>query len=162
MSRKRSVLFLAAALVALPAAAQQTPPAMVHAYEALADTILALRAAEAGLVRSLLDGHYHAAEVLMKKGEHEAAAAQMALFANEGDNAVGGVRKRLLEGGHHFNATGEEAGIFEPGFVIVNREAKQKMLAASSDLRRATSDEGRHAAWQAFDQVAKSLLTAGM
>ncbi len=41
----------------------------------------------------------------------------MALFANEGDNAIAGIRKRLVEGGHHHNAAGEEQGIFEEGYV---------------------------------------------
>ena len=56
------------------------------------------------------------------------AAAELALFANEGDNAIGGVRKKLLEGGHHFNAAGEEAGVYEDGYVIVTREAKAAIL----------------------------------
>jgi hypothetical protein len=79
-------------------------------------------------------------------------------FANEGDNAIGGVRKRLLEGGHHFNAEGEEQGIFEPGYVVVNREAKQKLLASSSALRQAKDEMARKAAWDDFAKVAKPLL----
>lgn len=145
-------------LVGAPLAAQQTPPSIVAAYDALADTILAVRQAEASFVKSMLDGHRHAAKALAKKGDWEGAAAEMALFANEGDNAIGGVRKRLLEGGHHFNAAGEEQGIFEEGYVVVTREAKQKILGMSTALRKATSDDERHQIWDEFAAAAESLL----
>ncbi len=150
----------ALALLALPAIAQQTPASMATAYDALADTILAVRHAELGFVAAMLDGHRHAAEVLMARGDHQRAAAEMALFANEGDNAVGGVRKRLLDGGHHFNAAGEDAGIFEEGYVVVTRKAKETLLAASSALRQATTQEARDAAWQSFKATAEKLLAA--
>ncbi len=158
MNWKALPLVLVAALVAVPAPAQETPTAMVAAYDALADNILAVRAAEAGFVLALLDGHRHAARMLKEKGDWQGAAAQVALFATEGDNAVAGVRKRLLEGGHHFNAAGEEQGIFEPGFVIVTREAKEKLLKVASDLRQATTDEARQEAWGRFRAVANQLL----
>lgn len=145
-------------LLVAPVAAQETPTSMVVAYEALADVILGVRDAEETLVRALLDGHFRAAETLMKTGDYKGAAAQMAIFANEGDNAIGGVRKRLLEGGHHFNAQGEEQGIFEPGYVVVTREIKQKILAASTALQRAAGDDERQQVWEQFAVVAKSLL----
>lgn len=145
-------------LLTLPSAAQETPQSLVAAYERLADTILAVRGAEAGLVGAILDGHLHAARELVKNGDWEGASAQVALFANEGDNAVGGVRKRLLEGGHHFNAEGEEQGVFEPGFVLVSKEAKQGILAASSAMRRGADDAARQAAWQDFQTLANQVL----
>ena len=150
-------LFVVVAL-AVPVLAQQTPPTMVQSYDSLADIILNVRQAEEDYVRAILAGHAHAAEVLMGRGNYEAAAAEIALFANEGDNAVGGIRKRLIEGGHHHNAAGEEAGIYEPGYVLVTREAKQKALAASSALRTAEDDAAREAAWQQFVDVAEPLI----
>jgi hypothetical protein len=156
--RKTLIVIGALALLALPLAAQETPKSIVTAYDALADTILSVRSAERTFVAAMLDGHMHAAKTLMKKGDWPGASAQMALFANEGDNAVGGVRKRLLEGGHHFNATGEEQGIYEPGYVIVTREAKQAMLEISRKLRTAETDEARAEAWSEFAGVAKPLL----
>ena len=155
-----AVALAAAALAAFPApaAAQSTPPNFVAAYESLATVILGARQAEADLVRALLDGHYRAAQAALAAGDAEAAAAEMALFANEGDNAVGGVRKRLIEGGHHHNAAGEQQGIYEPGYVIVTRTAKQAALAASASLRRANSDAERKAAWDAFAAAAEPLL----
>jgi hypothetical protein len=144
---------------AIPATAQETPPSLVAAYDSLASTILDLRQAEGDFVRALLDGHLHAARVLKGQGQWEGTAAQMALFANEGDNAIGGVRKRLLAGGHHFNAEGEDQGVFEPGYVVVTKEAKRKLLAASTALRQASDDTARMAAWSDFEETAKSLLS---
>ena len=156
---KFTLIVIVAALLLAPAVPlQETPPAMVATYDSLADAILAVKATEANLVRSLLDGHYHAARVYMERGEYERAAAEVALFANEGDNAFGGVRKRLLEGGHHHNADGEAKGIFEPGFVIVTREAKQRGLEIAATLRRSTDDDEREKAWDSFDEMATDLL----
>ena len=166
MLRRTPVLALALdALVTLaglaaPAAAQTTPPNVVAAYESLATIILGARQAEANLVRALLDGHRHAAQAKFAGGDFAGAAAEMALFANEGDNAVGGVRKRLIEGGHHHNADGEAKGIYEPGYVIVTRTAKQAALEASANLRKATTAAERQAAWDAFAKVADPLVAA--
>lgn len=158
MKTRISLVVMAVALVALPAMAQKTPEKVVAAYDALANIILDMREAELDFVVAVLDGHMHGAKMLFQKGDYEGAAAEMALFANEGDNAMGGVRKRLLEGGHHFNAEGEEQGVYEPGYVVVTREAKQKMLAASAELRQAKDDVARQAAWDKFAKVAKPLL----
>ena len=150
---------LAGLLLLVPlAAAQETPGEMVTAYDALAKVILDVRAAEAAYVRAILAGHYHGAKLLIDRGAHDRAAAEMALFANEGDNGVGGVRKRLIEGGHHHNAAGEEAGIYEPGYVIVTKEAKQKLLAASVAMRQAADAEARERAGQEFEAVAGPLI----
>ncbi len=158
MPRHALVVTLVLSLFALPAAAQKTPEHLATAYDALADTILAMRTAEMGLVKSILAGHRHRAEVLMKGEDWNGAAAEMALFASEGDNAIGGIRKRLLEGGHHFNAAGEEAGTFEDGYVVVTRAAKKKCLDLSSALRQATTDEQRKEVWEGFAKLADKLL----
>jgi len=148
-----------AAVAAAPAGAQETPASMVSAYDALATSILGLRHAETDFVKTILEYHLHAAETAYKAGEYGDAAAQIALFANEGDNAVAGIRKRLLEGGHHHHSQAEEdAGVYEPGFVIVTREAKETLLAAASALRQAGDDAGRQAAWKDFADTAKELL----
>ena len=157
----RGKIFIVSTLIAataLVAWAQETPKNSVATYGSLADAILAVKRTEANFVRSLLDGHRHGAMAYMRAGDHERAAAEMALFGNEGDNAIGGVRKRLLEGGHHHNAEGEAKGIFEPGFVIVTKKAKQQALAASASLRKARTDAERNEAWQQFLAVADSLL----
>ena len=160
MLRKMIVLLALIALTTPFGVAQETPSSIVTGYDALADTILALRRAEPAFVAAFLDGHRHGAKERMKAGDWEGCAAEMALFANEGDNAIGGVRKKLLEGGHHYNAEGEEKGIFEPGYVIVTKQAKIDVLAASKAMRAATDDEGRKMAWQKFEAIADELLAS--
>jgi hypothetical protein len=152
-------LFLIA-LVPAAAGAQESPPAMVGTYDALADAILSLKQAEADFVRSLLTHHFDAGHMQHMMGHPEQAAAEMVLFANEGDNAVGGIRKRLLDGGHHHHADAEAEGIYEPGYVIVTREAKAAMLAAAAEMRQADDEAGAKAAWHKFMEIAESLLHA--
>jgi hypothetical protein len=158
MKSKCLVMFVVIGVAAGFAWSQETPKSMVETYDALADSILALKRAEASFVRSMLDGHRHGAEAYMKAGDYRRAAAEIALFANEGDNAIGGVRKRLVEGGHHHHSDDEATGLYDPGFVIVTRKAKQQALAASAALLAAKTDEERDTAWQQFVAVADSLL----
>jgi len=134
-----------------------TPKDMVSTYSSLADGILALRKAEESFARALLDSHRQAAMTSKKQGEHEAVAAEMSFFANEGDNAVAGVRKRLLEGGHHHNSAGESQGIYEPGFVVVTREVKKQILDAAAAFQKATTDADRDKAFETFLKAADSL-----
>ena len=158
MLRKLTLVVLLALLAVPICVAQETPSSIVTGYDALADTILALRRAEPAFVAAFLDGHRHGAMARMKAGDWEGCAAEMALFANEGDNAIGGVRKKLLEGGHHYNAEGEDQGIFEPGYVIVTQQAKIDILAASKAMRTASDDDGRQMAWETFSEIAAELL----
>jgi hypothetical protein len=152
------VAILASSLMAMPAVSQKTPEPTVLAYDALADAILGLREAESDFVMSILDHHFRAAERAFKSENWDRAAAQMALFANEGDNAVAGIRKRLVEGGHHHNAAGEEAGTFDEGFVVITKKAKRRGLAASKALREAGDDAARQTAWADFEKVANELV----
>jgi hypothetical protein len=158
MLKKSLIVLMMSTLLVAPVMAQETPPTFAAAYESLADTILAVRGAELHLVAALLDGHRHAAEARMKAGDWKGAAAEIAVFANEGDNSIAGVRKRLLEGGHHYNAEGEKQGVFEPGYVIVTREAKEKLLGISTAMRQATTDEARQKAWSDFEAASSKLL----
>jgi hypothetical protein len=148
-------LVIAAASFAMGA---ETSKTLVATYDSLADTILGAKKSERNLVLAILGSHFSHAQRAMKDGKHDDAAAEMALFANEGDNAVGGIRKRLVEGGHHHNAEGEAKGVYEAGFVVVTKAAKQKALAASSALLSASADADRKAAWDMFEAVAAPLL----
>jgi len=158
MKARTFLLVAVVGLVALPTLAQETPAPMVKAYDTLAKIILEVRQAEEDYVRAILDGHYHGAKMLAKRGAYAEAAANMALFANEGDNAVAGIRKRLIEGGHHHNAAGEEQGVFEEGYVIITRKAKKQALDASKAMREAKDDVARQAAWSRFQTVALELV----
>jgi hypothetical protein len=139
-------------------APQATPKPTVATYTSLADAILALHRTEEDLVRALLDGHYQAARSHREHGMHEQAAAEMALFGNEGDNAIGGVRKKLVDGGFNHNAAGEAKGIFDPGYVLVTKKAKEGALAAAAEMRAAKDDAAREKAWSAFAALAEPLL----
>ena len=99
---KRTRFCAALAAMALLGFAQETSGPAVGTYQAIADSILATKAAEKGIVKTILDGHRHAAEGAMKRGDQEAVAAHMALFGNEGDNAVGGVKdlRFMTQQGH--------------------------------------------------------------
>ncbi len=158
MLRQALIVTLVLSFFALPVAAQKSPPSLVDTDATLADSVLALRDAEIGLVKAIIARHRHAADVKMRQGDWQATAAEIALFANEGDNAVGGVRKRLLEGGHHFNAAGEEAGRFDEGFVIVTRAARKKCLELSAALRKASNDMEKKQLWDEFAKLSERLM----
>jgi hypothetical protein len=127
---------------------QGTPPEMVAAYDALADTILGANKAEDKLVRAILAASYGHAQSELARARaalkaNDSAAAKTAVenlatavgqIGTEGDNAVAGVRKRRLEGGHHHNAAGETQGIYDEGYVIVTKAAKQAFLDPSKAL----------------------------
>jgi hypothetical protein len=166
----------------IPAAAQTrasgTPAEMVAAYDALADTILGANKAEDRLVRSILAATYgHAqaelgrARQALKAGDAATArtavenlAAAVGQIGTEGDNAVAGVRKRLLEGGHHHNAAGEAQGIYDEGYVVVTKVAKQAFLDSSKALAmmaREPKAEALDAEWKKVESAwAKHIATA--
>ena len=156
-------------------AAPQTPPEMVATYNALADAILAVKRTEADLVRSILAAaHAHAqvqlarAQAAIKAGDAKAAqvatenlAADVGQLATEGDNSVAVVRKRLLEGGHHHNAAGEAQGLYDEGFVVVTKAAKQKLLEASRAIgqsAQAPKADALAAEWQKVQAVYTDLM----
>lgn len=155
-----SSLFAGAAVIAAASFAlgAETRKPLVHAYSTLADTILGAKKTEANLVRSILDSHASGARQAFRNDRFEECAADMALFANEGDNHVGGIRKRLLEGGHHHNAEGEKQGIYDEGFVIVTKKNKAEILAASQAMLAAKDAPARKAALDAFEAVAGAIL----
>ena len=159
---RRSTLVVAALVIAGASFAlgAETRKSLVASYETLADTILGAKKTEHNLVLAIIESHRGAAHRAFKEGRWEDAAAQMAFFANEGDNAVGGVRKRLLEGGHHHNAEGEAKGLYEPGFVIVTKAAKVKSLAAAQTMQTAKDDAARKAAMDDFDKAADEFCKA--
>ena len=146
-----AAIAVCALALAAPSVAQEapqsagTPAEMVSTYNTLADGILALKETEANLVRSILSAAHAHAEVQLARARKaiaandaagaraavEALAADVAQLGTEGDNSVAAVRKRLIQGGHHHNAAGEAQGIFDEGYVIVTRAAKQKLLASS-------------------------------
>jgi hypothetical protein len=152
-----------------------TPAEMVATYNTLADGILALKETEENLVRSILAAARAHGEVQLTRATRalgsndstaakaavEALAADVAQMATEGDNSVGAVRKRLLQGGHHHNAAGEAQGIFEEGYVIVTRAAKQKLLDASRRIAKLAAQPtapALQAEWKTVDATYSEIV----
>lgn len=179
--RVQALLMAAVAIAQLapaPAAAEQaggTPAEMVASYNSLADGILALKRTEANLVKAILAasvGHGQVnlarASTAIEKGDVQAAraavealASNVGQLATEGDNAVGAVRKRLLEGGHHHNAAGEAQGMYDDGYVIVTRAAKAKLLASSraiAGMAPAPKVDALEAEWKKAQSVVAELM----
>ncbi len=150
-----------------------TPAPLVDTYKSLADAILAVKSSEANLVRSILGSTYGHAEAALAearsnmkakkpaKAEIEKLASLVSQLGNEGDGSVAGVRKRLLEGGHHHNAQGEQKGIYDEGFVIVTRAAKKVFLdaaAAIGKLAAAPNETALDAEWQKVSAQFSELM----
>jgi hypothetical protein len=166
---------VAGAPVARAQEAATTPPDLVSSYQTLADAILAVKKTETNLVRAILQaahghalGYLKAARASLKgndaKGAQaaiESMAAAVGQMASEGDAAVGAVRKRLLEGGHHHNAEGEQKGTFEPGYVVVTRAAKQQLLdsaKALGALAKAPKADALEAEWTKVEAAFSGLM----
>ena len=174
------VIFAAAVMAsAAPVAAQGhptgTPVEMVKTYESLAEAILAVKATEDRLVRSILSATYAHAQVELGRARatiqgHDAKGSQSALealaadvgqIASEGDSAVGAVRKRLLEGGHHHHADGEAKGIYDEGYVVVTRVAKQAFLDSSralGQMSQAPKADALEAEWKKVQTTWNGLM----
>jgi hypothetical protein len=172
-----AALLLAAG--ATPAAAQSaesgTPPEMVATYNTLADGLLALKRTEENLVKSILAASKAHGEVQLMRAKRaitandasgakaavEALASDVAQLGTEGDNSVGAVRKRLIEGGQHHNAAGEAQGIYDEGFVIVTKAAKQKFLDSSkriAQMASAPKAAGLDEEWKAVEATYAGLM----
>lgn len=135
---------------AIPGQAPQTSPGLVNTYSEFATVLLASKKTEASLVRAICTDAYQGAmrelaqaTLAMGGGKNEEAARQVeaaatlvAMIATEGDKAVAGVRNRLLEGGHHHHAKAEIAEKYDPGYVIIDKTEKQKLLDEAGALGR--------------------------
>jgi hypothetical protein len=145
---------------------------LVASYGSLADAILAVKHTEANLIASILEQGLERARAASDRAKAalasgnagkaradlEETAALVAQLATEGDNAVAGVRKRLLEGGHHHNAQGEKQGVFDEGFVIVTKEAKKTLLEASRTIASAQDAAALASAWSQVQATLDALL----
>ena len=169
-------VMLAAAVLCLPAIAAEpqsaTPQQLVETYDSLANVILAAKKTEWNLVHSILATTYGHAEARKNEalaklqakqdasGQIEALAALVAQLGNEGDAAVAAIRKRLLEGGHHHNAAGEQQGAYDPGFVIVTKDMKKALLDASKrigQMAKSADAAGLTAEWGKVEKEFQSL-----
>jgi len=152
-----------------------TPKEMVATYNALADGLLALKATEKNLVRSILAAARAHGEVQLTRAQRaisandaaasraaiEGLAAAVAQIGTEGDSSVAAVRKRLVEGGQHHNAAGEAQGIYDEGYVIVTRAARQTLLDSSRSIAKLAASPNASALegeWKKVEQVMGALM----
>jgi hypothetical protein len=149
-----------------------TPAELVASYDSLANAILAVKTTEDHLVRAILANGYAQAQAAAERAkaaldagdaakarpELETLAALVAQLGTEGDNAVAGVRKRLLEGGHHHNAEGEQQGIYDEGYVVVTKAAKKTLLDASKAIAAAKDSKALSAAWAPVESTMPGLI----
>jgi hypothetical protein len=102
-------------------------------YEHLAAAIIAIEATEDELVKSILLGYHAAAQNHLRaaitdeknrRTHLEAAAAEIANIANEGDKAIQAIRQRLAKAGHTHNtdATTKE------DYLFINNKEKKALL----------------------------------
>lgn len=177
------VLFVLLVASAVPASIRAaapdttvTPEPLVAAYGSLADTILAAKRTEWDLVHSILATTYGHAEAAVAeasskikagkdaKSEVERLATLVSQLATEGDAAVAAVRKRLVEGGHHHNAAGEQQGLYDEGFVIVTRAAKKVFVDAAGRIGRmgqAPDAAALDAEWQKVKKQYQEVTSKG-
>jgi hypothetical protein len=116
-------------------------------YEHLATAIIEIESTEDELVKSILIGYYTAAHNRLRAAARdaagrvaqlEAAAAQVANIANEGDKRIQAVRQRLAKAGHTHNTDAETK---EDYMFITNRE-KKGLLDLASRIGRAGAGAG--------------------
>lgn len=127
----------------------ETPPDLVATYKALAEAIVGVKNAEEGLVKSILATTFSHAAATMRTAQGQISAGQPAAssleklaalvsqLANEGDASVAAVRKQLVEAGHHHHhhhSSAEQQDQYDPGFVIVTREAKKALAEAATAI----------------------------
>ena len=116
-------------------------------YEHLANAIIAIEATEDELVRSILIGYHSAAQAHLKAairdepgraGHLEAAAAEVANIANEGDKRIQSIRQRLAKAGHTHNTDVETKGDY---MFVTNREKKELLDVAAKVVKASANTE---------------------
>ena len=114
-------------------------------YEHLATAIIEIEATEDELVKSILIGYHMAAQNYLKAAARdaagrtahlEAAAAEVANIANEGDKRIQAIRQRLAKAGHTHNTDVETKADY---MFVTNRE-KKGLLDLASRIGRAGAD----------------------
>lgn len=111
-------------------------------YEHLATAIIEIEATEDELVKSILTGYHAAAQAHLKAAAAaegpartarlEAAAAEIANIANEGDRRIRAIRQRLAQAGHTHNTDAET----KEDYMFVTNKEKQGLLALAQRAGR--------------------------
>lgn len=151
-----------------------TPGELSATYGSIADVMIAAKKAEVGIVAGILDSSYgHAqariagAKAAMKGGNAagatdavESVASLVGQMATEGDSSIAGIRKRLLDNGHHHHAKAEQQGIYDEGYVVVTKAAKTALLESSKAfgvMAKAPTEGGLDKEWARVQATYESL-----
>jgi len=111
-------------------------------YEHLATAIIEIEATEDELVKSILIGYHTAAQNHLRAaardaqgrvGHLEAAAAEVANIANEGDKRIQAIRQRLAKAGHTHNTDAET----KEDYMFVTNKEKKGLVALAARISRA-------------------------
>lgn len=114
-------------------------------YEHLATAIIAVKATEDELVKTILIGYQRAAQGRLRAAVHnaqgrvghlEAAAEAVTNIANEGDKSIQAIRQRLAKAGHTHNTDAETKADY---MFITNRE-KKTLVDLAARIARAGAD----------------------
>src|SRR6266850_2387035 len=127
-----ALVFVSGAPIAAPAQARTsgTPAEMVAAYDALADTILGANKAEDKLVRSILAATYGHAQAELGRARQALKAGDAAAARTAIENVAAAVGQIGTEG----DTAGETQAIYDEGYVVVTKVAKQAFLDASKAI----------------------------
>jgi hypothetical protein len=125
-----------------PAESETMNRVAASTYEHLATAIIEIEATEDELVKSILIGYHAAAQNLLKaagkaegaprKAQLEAAAAEIANIANEGDKSIRAIRQRLAQAGHTHNTDVET----KEDYMFITNKEKQGLLALAQKAGR--------------------------
>ena len=113
---------------------QPMPEAAVQTYEHLATAIIEIRATENSLVKGILMHYLARARHYLTSADGpdrarylEAAAAEVANIANEGNKQMQAIRQKLLKAGHHHNTDADT----KEDYIFVDSREKVAFLALS-------------------------------
>ncbi|MFO0950119.1 MAG: hypothetical protein U0835_03005 [Isosphaeraceae bacterium] len=115
-------------------------------YEHLATAIIEIETTEDELVKSILIGYHQAAQAHLRaaardadrRATHlEAAAAEVANIANEGDKRIQAVRQRLAKAGHTHNTDVET----KADYMFVTNKEKKGLVDVAGRIARAKPAE---------------------
>jgi hypothetical protein len=135
-------------------------------YEHLATAIIAIEATEDELVKSIILGYHAAAQGHLRaairdeegrRGHLEAAAAQIANIANEGDKRIQAIRQRLAKAGHTHNTD----VVTKEDYILINSKEKKALIALAKQVgqmdAKSKADEIRDAAQELSSLLDKAV-----
>lgn len=162
-------ILLSSATFAAEGPAPTSLDAAVESYERLSTVIIEVRRTEDSVVKTILIHHHQAAQDELRAAQGgsdvlkhlEAAAAEVANAANEGDKRVQAIRQRLAKAGHtHLSDVDTK-----DDYLFVNSKEKKALLDTAKSLvqlgAKATKDQVAAAAKKLDEQFQAAIAPEG-